>query len=62
MVVVKAAVAVAMVEVGLVLQDLKEGILRAKGRKMVGVEMGCRNVLAHSGFMLIKCIVTGPKV
>ena len=50
-------VAVAMVEVGLVLL-----VLGAKGRKMVGVEMGFRNVLAHSGFKLIKCIVTGPKV
>ena len=29
---------------------------------MVRVEIGGRNVLAHSSVMLIKCTVTGPKV
>jgi hypothetical protein len=59
---VKAMVAVAMMEVGLVLLNLEKGNFRGKGREMVGVEMGGRKVLAHSGFMPIKCIVTGPKV
>jgi hypothetical protein len=35
-----------------------KGVSGEKGREMVGG----RNVRAHSGFMVIKCIVTGLKV
>jgi hypothetical protein len=62
MAMVKVMVAAAMMEVGLVPLSLEEGVSREKGREMVGAEMGGRNVLAHGGFMPIKCIVTGPKV
>jgi hypothetical protein len=50
--VVKAAVTVAMVEVGLVLLGLEEGISGENGRKAVGAGMSGRTVLAHGGFML----------
>ena len=60
--VVKTAVAVTMVEVGLVLLGLEEGISGENGREMADVEMGGRNVPVHSGFVPIKCIVIGPKV
>ena len=43
----------------------KRGISGEKGREIVGVETvetGGRNVLVHSGSVVIKCIVTRPKV
>ena len=58
---VKAMVAVATTEVGLVLLSLERGNIREKRREMVGVEMGDRNLLAHSGFMRNKRIVSRPK-
>ena len=62
MVMTKVMVAAAMMEVGLALLILERGESREKGRVMVGVEVGSRNVLAHGGFIPIKCIVTGLKV
>ena len=50
-------VAAAMMEMGLVLL----GRERYWGRKIVGIETSGRNVLVHSGFMVIKCIVTWLK-
>ena len=35
-----------------------KGVSGEKGGEMVGG----RNVLAHGGFMVINCIVTGPRV
>jgi hypothetical protein len=55
-------VAAAMTEVGLVLLSLERETSREKRREMVGVETGGRNVLVHRGFVVIKCIVTRPKV
>ena len=54
---VNAVVAMAMMEVGLDLPGLESRNIGKKGRVMVGVETGGRNVLNHSGFMLIKYIV-----
>lgn len=59
---VKTMVAVAMMEVNLVLLSLERGnIGEGEGREVVGVEMDSRNVLARTDFMPIKCMVTGPK-
>ena len=41
----------------------RRGNIRGEwGGDMTDVKMGGRNVLAHSGFVLIKCIVIGPRV
>ena len=40
----------------------KRGFWGRKGGMMAGVETGGRNVLDHSGFMAIKCIVPRAKV
>jgi len=57
---VKAVVAMAMMEVGP--RPAGPGISGNKGREMVGVEKGDRGVLAPSSFVLIRCIVTRLKV
>ena len=54
-------VAAAMMEEDLVLLSLERRSIKGNWREMVGVKMGGRNVLAHGGFMLVKCVVSGPK-
>ena len=61
MVMVMVMVAAAMMEVDLVQLSLERESIEGKGREMVGVKTGGRNVLAHGCFMLVKCVVPGPK-